>query len=228
MPLVHGAYAPLYNMRRTPARCALSPNVARVGAATLIAVGAALRLHGQQVVGRLFGLTGIAVTSVILLRGAHPSTATATVPPTSRFSGSRAAWDSSEEDDLRTAAPTSGFIGGLMNAARILTGVLIPLLDALRVLVADMRTRRRSNDPYFRPPPPRPPPSSSSSQSSSRGSTTWTWEPPTSSGKNRKGLSMEEEQLQAIGETARRAAKSARGGAQKARDALRNLLNGFT
>ncbi len=221
IPLKH-APQHQYMVCRTPPRCVLSPNIARFGAATLITAGAALRLHGQHVAGRLFGLTALAVTSMVVLKGTRqPATQAA---PTGRFSGSRAAWDSSDDEDAKTGAATSGLTRGMLGLARtLLKEVLVPLLDALRLLIADMRTRRRHNDSYFMAAPPR-------TANRTGGDTRWSWQPPTATQHNdsKQPLSVEERQVRALGDTARRAAESARGGAQKARDALRNLLDGFT
>lgn len=228
IPLKNGPQRYKNTILRKSPKCALSPNIVRVGAVTLIAAGTSLRINGQHIIGRLFGLSALAMTSMMIMKGTRSNSPSPT--PTGRFSGSRAAWDSSDniDDDSTTAAPTSGLTRGMLKVARtLLTELLVPLLDALRLLIADIRTQRRNrnNTNYFTtaPPPPKTVPNNN---------TTWSWQSTSSSppqqGQTGENLSVEERQIRAVQETARRAAESARGGAQKARNALRNLLDGFT
>eukprot|EP00171_Calliarthron_tuberculosum_P011643 IDg11643t1 len=144
-------------------RCALAPNAARVAAATLVAAGAVLRGHGLPHVSRIVSACALAISATLLLRPPAPRSVPLPSPDEGgRFAGSRSMWaDDDEEETAPAQAPTRGLVRGALDGARaLLAAVVLPLLDAVRLLVSDMRTSfrfrpRPGSDPYFARPPPR-------------------------------------------------------------------------
>lgn len=220
--------------RCAPLRCALAPNAARVAAATLVVAGAVLRGHGIPHGSRLASACALAISAALLLRASAPRSTQTSSDESERFAGSRAMWadDEDEEESAPAQAPTRGLFRGAMDGARaLLAAVVLPLLDAVRLLVSDIQTAMRSrsragSDPYFAKRPPR--------ARRAGPSRSWSWAPPPPRSQNASktqqiddGLTEEERQIKMVGDAARQAAETARDGAKQAGKVFKSFLDGF-
>lgn len=125
----------------------------------------------------------------------------------SKFGASRASWDEEESNTTTTinsagAGTKGGFMGAVVAlCVRVTRDVLVPFLDACRILLMDLKTPYRRGDAYFLTAEEAP---------------------------RYGGLSSEEKAIEDVSNAAKRVAEGTRRGVKRAGDALRTLMDGFT
>lgn len=206
----------------------IAPHVARVAAASMIGASFALKAKGAIVYGKLLGAGALCACGLAVFTSSSSSRSGSgngnggggTTTTTSRFASSRALWDEENSEVASAQKPGAATSGGLYTTAlgamrTLVFSVLLPALDALRVLVSDLRSYGpgppgRGSAGYFQ--------RVDSEVAARRVHSVHTGRVPRTA---------EERQLEALGETARVLGTAANRGAKRARNALQSLLDGF-
>lgn len=212
------------NVSTTRWRSALPPTATRATVLALLATGAVLRVHGggHLLASRTVALCALAASAVLVV-GTSPQR-NDDKKAVGRFATSRAMWtdDDDDDDNVATAPTRGGLLRAILDGSRnFVATFMVPLIDALRLLIADMRTAsEKRNTSFFKPPPPRIKRKSHSQ---------WSWTPPSPSPNTRASsddmLTEEERQIKLVGDAAREAAKTARKGATSAGRVFKSFLD---